>query len=82
MVKQSDKIAGDRPTKTTEEQKEYLDKINEMTHVQMASLVRFAPSGNIYFDSRYPEIADAFADRFKTFGGMTPVISKLIGWDR
>lgn len=55
------------------------EKIAEMTQLEMARLQRFAPSGHPIFDSRYP-LYDQFAARFKSLGGMTPQISKQLGW--
>lgn len=62
----------------TEEQKE-IEKINKMTHVEMANLWRFAPIGHKYFDFNKP-YWEYFQKRFEEFGGMTPAISKQIGW--
>ncbi len=55
-------------------------EIDKMSQLQMASLQRFAPSGHPIFDSRYP-LYDYFQDKFKEKGGMTPGVSKAIGWD-
>lgn len=55
-------------------------KIDSMTHEQMARLWRFATVGQKYFDVRNSEIFNYFAKRFKELGGMTPEISKKIGW--
>ena len=60
------------------DQKE-LDKILAMGHEEMARLWRFAKSGHIYFDSTLPYF-EVFESRFKDLGGMTPQISKAIGW--
>lgn len=57
-----------------------IEKINNMSHIEMARLWRFAPSGHKYFDSSLPYF-DIFNKRFKAFGGFTPKISKLIGRD-
>jgi hypothetical protein len=54
-------------------------KINSMSHIEMAKLYRFAPSGHPYFDNSYP-YSKIFNDRFEKLGGMTPEISKAIGW--
>jgi len=55
------------------------EQIAGMTQVEMARLQRFAPSGHPCFDSRYP-LYEQFTARFKRLGGMTPDISKAIGW--
>lgn len=54
-------------------------KIPLLDHTQMATLWRFAPSGHPCFDTRFP-LFELFEERFKELGGMTPVISKEIGW--
>lgn len=51
--------------------------INQMSQVEMARLHRFAPSGHIYFIGG-TVLNDYFKSKFK---GMTPEISKAIGWD-
>ena len=55
--------------------------INNMSHAEMARLWRFAPGGHIYFHTALP-FYDVFKKRFDSFGGMTPEISKLIGWEK
>lgn len=65
--------------KLTSEEKQELRKIYSMSHEEMASLWRFAPSGHPYFDNRLPYYRH-FERRFlKNFGGFTPEISKRIG---
>jgi len=66
---------------TGKELEEGLKNIREMNHVDMAILVRYAPSGHPYFDSTGP-FWKLFKERFESFGGMTVKISKEIGWDR
>ena len=56
-----------------------VDDINKMSHIEMARMWRFAPSSHIFFDVRYPYY-DIFKKRYDEFGGMTPEISKSIGW--
>lgn len=58
---------------------EEVEKINNMSQMEMARLHRFAPAGHPYFDSTKP-YHEIFAKRFKELGGMTPEISKSIGW--
>ena len=55
------------------------EKINTMSHVEMASMYRFAKSGHPYFDSTLP-FNKIFMKRFNALGGFTPEISKQIGW--
>jgi len=54
-------------------------KIDAMGHEEMARLYRFAPAGHPYFNMELP-YWDRFMERFKSLGGMTPEISKRIGW--
>ena len=56
-----------------------VDKIMNMSHMEMARLWRHAPSGHQYFNNTSP-YWDIFDKRFKELGGMTPEISKTIGW--
>ena len=58
-----------------------LREIEGMDQVEMARLLRFAPSGHPAFVTGSPE-AEAFDRRFKELGGMTPEISKRIGWGK
>lgn len=58
------------------QQREF-DKINEMTHLEMARRYRFAVSGDPYFDNTLPYYK-VFNERFKMLGGFTPEISKAI----
>lgn len=60
------------------ELEEEFGKINSMSHIEMARLWRFAPSGHKYFDSSLPYF-EIFKERFKSLGGFTPAISKEIG---
>jgi len=62
--------------KSYEEMKKAIDN---MTHMEMCSLYRFAPSGHPYFDSTNP-ISDYFMEKYKSKGSMTSEISKQIGW--
>lgn len=57
-------------------------RIEEMGHYEMAHLYRFAPAGHPIFDSRYGDLYDIFCTRFREFGGLTPEISKKVGWDK
>ena len=65
----------------TEEEKKEIEKINSMTQISMAYLWRFAPSGHPYFDTTKPYF-EIFRNRFNEIGGMTPEISKEIGWEK
>jgi hypothetical protein len=54
-------------------------KINAMSHLALANLWRFAEAGHPYFDNRKPYFVH-LEKRFIELGGMTPAISKQIGW--
>lgn len=58
---------------------EWKQKIDNMSHTQMASMWRFTKAGHPVFDSTLP-LFDYFKKRFDKFGGMTSKVSKLIGW--
>jgi len=55
-------------------------KINSLSHRAMAKMWRFHPSGHPYFDSKLPYYK-IFEARFQSLGGMTPELSKEIGWE-
>lgn len=54
-------------------------EIDEMSHVAMARLYRFSPPGHPFFRTDLP-LWDYFKEKFDKLGGMTPEISKMIGW--
>lgn len=58
---------------------EWKEKIPKMSHEEMAKLWRNAPTGHPVFDSGLG-LFEIFEERFKKLGGMTPKISKKIGW--
>jgi len=60
---------------------EWLDKIENMTHEDMAKMWRFSIPGHPVFVSG-SELYEAFKERFENLGGMTPAISKKIGWKK
>jgi len=53
--------------------------IDSMSQIELARLWRFAPPGHPYFNGDLP-LYVYFRDRFHELGGMTPEISKEIGW--
>lgn len=59
----------------TTEQKRQID---EMSHFEMARMWRHGKSGDPLFSG---ECGIYFRDRFFALGGMTPTLSKSIGWD-
>ena len=66
-------------TPSDEQTREWLAQIDAMSHEDMARLQRFAPSGHPFFRSDLP-LYRQFLARFESLGGMTPAISKRIGW--
>lgn len=64
---------------TEQEIQEWKDKIDNMSHAEMARLWRFAPIGHPVFSVELP-LFEYFKERFISLGGMTPQISKEIGW--
>lgn len=60
---------------------EWKDKIDSMSHIELARLLRFAPNGHPVFNNQYP-LYEYSQKRFQSLGGMTPEISKEIGWGR
>ena len=59
----------------TPEQKTIIDN---MTQIAMARMWRFSPAGNPLLSG---DTGDYFVKVFNEKGGMTPEISKRIGWD-
>ena len=53
--------------------------IDQMSQEDMARLWRFTPTGHPCFNSTLP-LHDYFKKRFESLGGMTPEMSKKIGW--
>ena len=68
-------------TKEEQELIAELEKINKMTHYEMAYFVRFAPLGHNYLDIRKP-FYKYFDRRFYGMGGMTLELSQQIGWPK
>ena len=56
-------------------------RIDKMSQREMAEMWRFAEAGHPCFNKTIP-LFDYFNKRFKSLGGMTPAISKAIGWKR
>lgn len=64
----------------TEQEIEAMKKeIDQLGQFEMARLWRFAPSGHPYFRNDLP-LFDHFNARYKDLGGMTPEISKALGF--
>ncbi len=64
------------PTPTQVE--DILADMDRLTQFEMAWLWRNAPVGHPYFSD--PELFAVFEKKFAERGGMTPAISKQIGW--
>jgi hypothetical protein len=62
-----------------QEIQEWKDKIDNADQVELAVVYRFSPAGHPCFDRNSP-LYDYFMKRFKELGGMTPAVSKYIGW--
>jgi hypothetical protein len=67
---------------TDDQQRKMVRDIGDLTQIDCARLQRFAPAGHPYFRGDIPLVSKAFEARFKNTGGMTPEISKLIGWEK
>ncbi len=65
---------------TNEEIEQWKKQIDAMTQVDCARLQRFAPVGHLIFRSDLP-LYEYFKAHFAKVGGMTPEVSKQIGWD-
>jgi len=60
---------------------QWKDRIDEMSHEQMARMWRFHVAGiTPIFDSALP-LWPYFEARWNNFGGWNPTLSKKIGWD-
>lgn len=64
---------------TPEEIEEHKAKIDTLSQLEMARLWRFVRAGHPYFNSELP-LYEHFKARFEKLGGMTPEISKQLGW--
>ena len=54
-----------------------MEQVEKASHEQLARWYRFLPSGNT---PEHEKIMNKIASRFKTLGGMTPDVSKKIGF--
>lgn len=64
---------------TEELRKLWLEKLEHKTHAELAHLWRFSPIGSFIFTDE--KVYKKFKERFDSFGGWTPSISKTVGWD-
>lgn len=65
---------------TNQQIEDYKTEIDALSHIEIARMIRFSPSGPPFFDNRYP-LYDYLMDRFKSLGGWSPAISKEVGLD-
>ena len=63
---------------TPESTQEEIDRINQMSQMEMARAWRYSPSGHHYFDKTLP-FFEVFDARFTELGRFTPEISKQLG---
>lgn len=73
------KIKDIKEEKTSGMSTETKEKIDSMSHYEMAKLIRFSPIGHPYFSDK--ETYDYFMKKFNSLGGMTSTISKSVGLD-
>jgi len=60
--------------------KESIEKINNLSHIEMVQIWRFAEPGHPYTTD---PLFEFFKKRlFEHFGGITPSISKIVGWEK
>ena len=64
---------------TDEEVKVWKDKIDKMGPGELLHLQRFASIGHPVFKTTLP-LYEHFKKRFDSLGGITPGISKQVGW--
>ena len=55
-----------------------MDEVEAADHEQLCRWYRFLPAG---VTPEEPPIMNRLVERFHEFGGMTPAISKALGWD-
>ena len=66
---------------TKEEIDDWKKTIDNLSQHEMARLRRLAPAGHPIFRMNEP-LCKYFEKRFRDLGGMTPAISKALGWER
>lgn len=71
----------EKENELTEEQKDIIEIINNMSHYSICELWWHAPSGHPYFDKTLPFFKVFEKRLFEHFGGFTSEISKSIGWN-
>jgi hypothetical protein len=81
VEEKDEREGGEMETYTDEQLKRMEEDIKELTQTGCARLLRFAPSGHPYFRSDLP-LNEIFQEHFKSLGGMTPEVSKFIGWEK
>jgi len=63
---------------TEEEIQKHKDDIDKLSRLEMARMWRFTPTGHVYFQNG--PVSTYFCERLTSLGGMSPEISKKIGW--
>jgi hypothetical protein len=81
MEEKNKRDGGKMETYTDDQLRKMMRDIKELTQTDCARLNRFAPAGHPYFRSDLP-LNDIFNAHFKSVGGMTPEVSKFIGWEK
>jgi hypothetical protein len=64
---------------TPQELNDHITAIKMLSQEGCARLYRFAHIGHIYFTDK--TLFKEFKNHFQSLGGMTPEISKKIGWE-
>jgi len=62
-------------------EQEKIKEINNMSHLELARIWRFAPSGDEMLDMTKPYSKIIEHRLFEEFNGFTPKISKALGWN-
>jgi hypothetical protein len=81
VEEKDEREGGEMETYTDEQLKRMEKNIKEMTQIDCARAFRFHKVGHPYFRSDLP-LNEIFQEHFKSLGGMTPEVSKFIGWER
>ena len=65
---------------TPEEIKHWTQVIDGLTHEMLVRYLRFLPPGHPIFVT--DELVKHFNQRLDSFGGITSMLSKTVGWDK
>lgn len=69
-----------RPKLPADQKAKALADLEKLSHYEMAKLYRFCPVGSLFFADT--DVYARFKQRFAELGGMTPELSKQIGWEK